>query len=343
MKQIFYSVMLVLFALQGCNKDVKWVPDDAPITPGIPPKGEYKPDNNFKIVAYFSASRDPDEVEAVKYKMITHLNYAFLYPNKDGSLQALAKPERFNTVMERAKEKGVKRAISLSGTESVYDALAANPGSRTRLVKNVLQFVLDHDLDGVDMDWEYPRSDRSTNITYEALMVELADSLHHWHKYLSAAITPAVYTGSVRDGITAKTIAHTDFFNIMVYDGINWDVNDPGQHATYRMAEESLNVWLQTKGMPKEKAILGFPAYGKEKGNTAMTFRDLINRGADPALDSFLADGVMYYYNGTATVKRKALLAKERANGMMMWELYQDTNGEHSLLKAANDALGRKH
>eukprot|EP01132_Coremiostelium_polycephalum_P019651 gene19651-23369_t len=335
--------MFALLILQACNKKVNWVPDDPPKVQRQAPAGAYVPDNSFKIVTYFSASREPDSVATEKYKMMTHLNYAFLYPNADGSLQALTQPARFKTVIKRAKENGVKTAIALAGPEATYTILAASPGSRTRLVKNVLQFVLDNELDGVDMDWEYPRANNGNLVTYEALMVEMADSLHKWHKYLSAAITPAVYAGTVRDGISAKTIAVTDFFNIMVYDGIGWDSTSPGQHASYKMAEASLDVWLQTKGMPKEKAILGFPAYGKESGNAAIAYRDLLRRGADPKSDVFTVSGLLYYYNGTEMVKNKALLAKARANGMMMWELYQDANGGNSLLKTANDALGRKY
>lgn len=97
------------------------------------------------------------------------------------------------------------------------------------------------------------------------------------------------------------------------------------------------------KGIPKEKAILGFPAYGKQSSNESLVYRDLLARGADPVKNSFSVDGVMYYYNGTDLIKQKALLAKSRANGMMIWELYQDANGANSLLKAANDALARPY
>lgn len=324
-----------------------WVPDNYSTGEKqeqlTPPTDPYTSDESFKIVAYYSASRNPDSVDVQKYKMITHLNYAFLYPNADGTLKPLSQPERFEQVMTTARENGVKTAISLSGDESVYSGLAANPGYRTKLVNNIVSFVLKHNLDGVDLDWEYPRANKANNITYTALVKELSDSLHTWHKFLSVAVTPALYAGSVRDGVAAESIPYIDFFNIMMYDGINWDSEDPGQHSSYRMAEESLNVWLDMKGLPKEKAIVGIPAYGKNTSNGAITYRDLIWAGASSTEDSFTVNGVKYYYNGTATVKQKAALAKERANGVMMWEFYQDTNGSNSLLKAVNDELGRAY
>ncbi|MNH30745.1 hypothetical protein D3C78_1486940 [compost metagenome] len=91
--------------------------------------------------------------------------------------------------------------------------------------------------------------------------------------------------------------------------------------------------------------MLGFPAYGKDVGSPAksMSYRNLLLRGANSGLNSFNVEGVLYHYNGIPLVQSKATLAQSRANGMMLWEFYQDPNGDKSLLKAANDALGRKY
>lgn len=341
MRNTLYIIAILVFTLQSCKKSKTNPVEEPPIV--NPPEVPYVADKSFKIVAYFYFGRDPESVEIAKYKMMTHLNYAFLYPNADGSLQALQQPARFQTVMTRARQNGVKTAISLSGTDATYLTLAANAAARTSFVNNVVKFAVDNNLDGIDMDWEYPRSSNGSSLTYEALMTELSVALHKKNKFLSAAISAGVYAGAVRDGITTKTIEVTDFFNIMVYDGAGWDKDDLGQHSTYKMAETSLDVWINMKGIPKEKAILGFPAYGKQASNHALVYRDLLEKGADPVKNSFSVDGVMYYYNGTDLIKQKALLAKSRANGMMMWELYQDANGLNSLLKAANDALGRPY
>ena len=51
----------------------------------------------------------------------------------------------------------------------------------------------------------------------------------------------------------------------------------------------------------------------------------------------------LVYYNGQYTVKRKAKLAKDIANGVMMWEKWQDATDGSSLLKAACDTVGRSY
>src|SRR5687768_16989177 len=69
-------------------------------------------DNNMKIVAYFPSYRDPAGVAASKYQLITHLNYAFISPNADGTLQPLPNPAYFTSVITTARANGVKVGIS---------------------------------------------------------------------------------------------------------------------------------------------------------------------------------------------------------------------------------------
>ena len=88
---------------------------------------------------------------------------------------------------------------------------------------------------------------------------------------------------------------------------------------------------------------MGIPSYGRNSANASAGYRTLMAAGAKSNIDSALYNGTVYYYNGTKTVKEKAMLAKQRGNGIMFWEFYFDTNGSNSLLKAANDTLGRAY
>jgi len=340
MKKIYLLIGIsTLLVLLSCKKND---PITAPTEPPMPTT-PYVPDNSFKVISYFPSYRDPAGVSDSKFKMITHLFYAFLNPNTDGSLAALAQPARFTTIIQKAKANGVKTGISISGTKSIFVTMAASETARNLFVKNVVTFVKTNNLDGVDMDWEYPSTSDGSADNYVLLMKELSDSLHKYNKFLSAAITPGVYAGSIRDGLKSEVFPVVDFFNIMVYDGIGWDKNEPFQHASYNMAVASLNYWLSTRGMPKEKAVLGIPAYGKNANNSAKAYRDFVAAGADVSLDNASIDGVQFYFNGTVTTRKKAKLAKDIANGIMFWEFYHDDNGDKSIIRAANDELGRNY
>ncbi len=339
MKKILLLPVLWLVILSACKKNSGPTPNPIP----TPPKSTYISDKSFKIVAYFPSYQNPDSVDASKYKMITHLFYAFLTPTASGSLNTLPQPARFNQVISAARSKGVKVGISVSGASDVFVTLAANAGARTNLVKNVLAFVKQNNLDGVDLDWEYPRTTDGSDATYVLLVKELSDTLHNNNKYLSAAVTPAVYAGGVRDGFKPENFQYLDFLNIMMYDGVGWDKSAPKQHASYNMSVASFDIWLNSKGLAKEKAIMGIPSYGRNSTNSSAGYRTLMAAGGKANIDSAAYNGSVYYYNGTKTVKEKAMLAKQRGNGIMFWEFYFDTNGSNSLLKAANDTLGRAY
>lgn len=340
MKKIYFLFTAILvIGISSCKKN-DGITD--PPTPVEPPK-PYVADNSFKVVAYFPSYRDPNGVADAKFKMITHLFYAFLNPNTDGSLANLEQPSRFAAVMQKARANGVKTGISVSGTRSIFVEMAASASARKLFIKNVLGFARTNNLDGVDMDWEYPSTADGSADNYVLLMKELSDSLHKYNKFLSAAITPGVYAGSIRDGLKSEVFPSVDFFNIMVYDGIGWDKDEPIKHASYNMAVASLNYWIGTRGMPKQKAVLGIPAYGKNAANASKAYRDFVAANADVNLDYASIDGVQYYFNGILTTKKKAKLAKETANGIMFWEFYHDDNGSKSIIRTANDELGRNY
>ena len=38
-----------------------------------------------------------------------------------------------------------------------YSRLVNNPAARARFIEHVIGFIEEHDFDGLDLDWEYPR------------------------------------------------------------------------------------------------------------------------------------------------------------------------------------------
>jgi GH18 family chitinase len=183
-------------------------------------------------------------------------------------------------------------------------------------------------------------------------MKELGDSCHVDAKYyLSAAITAGKYAGAYRDAITAELLQgdKVDFYNIMAYD--DFSTTAPFRHhSDMNLAQTSLNYWINTRGMPKKRAILGLPVYGRPSGitqtNTTLTYSAILTQGGSPLSDSATVSVTGFpnytiYYNGQPTVKKKTMLAKSMANGIMWWEKGQDANDATSLLKAACDTLGR--
>jgi len=277
----------------------------------------------FKVVGYMPSWSG--NVGDVQYSKLTHINYAFLLPTSTGGLQPIENPSKLQSLVNTAHANGVKVMISVggwnNGDDSGFESLAANSTYRTNFVNNIVAFVNQYNLDGADIDWEYPNDGASAN-NYVTLMTALSTQMHNRGKLLTAAV---VAVGG--SSILGSVFPVVDFLTIMAYDG---DVNG-SHHSTYDYAVQSLNYW-RGRGLPKEKAILGVPFYGKPSWES---YAQLLDRGASPNADWFGNVG----YNGIPTIKRKTNLAFDNGGGIMIWELSQDKNNANSLLTAINQVV----
>lgn len=309
----------------------------------------------YYVVGYFPSYRNPADVPDVKFRMTNVVIYAFFGVNATGTL-TVNSPATLDAVILKARANNAKIFVGIndgSGDgKTNFKNMAATAAGRNAFVKDVMAKVRQYNFDGVDMDWEFPTTTDGTDVTFTALMKELSDSLHRDARYyLSAAVTAGKYAGGIRDAIKNEIFAYTDFFNIMAYDDFNTTV-PYRHHSDYALAQTCLNYWLTTRGMPASKTVLGLPAYGRPSGitqtNTVLTYKTILSQGGNPLYDSATVTAGGFtnytiYYNRQYTVKRKAKLAKDIANGVMLWEKWQDAVDGNSLLKAACDTVGRAY
>jgi chitinase len=307
----------------------------------------------FYVVGYFPSYRTVSTVPDVKLRMCNIVNYAFARIDAAGNL-TVEQPTKLTELYNRAKIQGAKVFISISGAEADFATMATTATGRNSFIRQAMNIARNYNLDGIDMDWEFPRTSNGTDITYTALMKELSDSCHTNRKYyLTAAITAGKYAGAVRDAISTELLtgAFVDWFNIMSYDDFSTTV--PFIHHTpYSLSTTSYNYWITTRGMPAAKAVLGIAGYGRASGitqtGTTLSFEGIIAQGGNPQSDSATvttaaAANYKIYYNGIATTKRKAMLAKNQGGGVMIWEKTQDAHDNNSLLKAVCDTIGRAY
>jgi chitinase len=315
------------------------------------------PSLGYYVVGYFPSYRALADVPDVKFKMTNVVVYAFYQVNSTGSLT----PPSSNTaslsaVAAKARANNARIFLGINdgssnGTTN-FKNMASTPTGRTNFIRDVMTVVRTQQLDGVDMDWEFPSTSDGTDVTFTALMKELADSLHRDARYyLSCAITAGKYAGGYRDAIRNELFSVVDFFNIMAYDDFSTTV-PYRHHSDFALAQTCLQYWITTRGMPAAKAVLGVPAYGRPSGitqsNTVLSYRNILSQGGNAQLDSAVVSAGSFsnytiYYNGQYTVKRKAKLAKDIAGGVMFWEKWQDAPDANSLLKAACDTVGRTY
>lgn len=308
----------------------------------------------FHVVGYFPSYRALSDVPDIKFRMTNVACYAFFGVNSSGTLSVPSTGTQPAPFITKAHANGAKAMMSIndgSGDgKTNFKNMASTATGRNNFIKDVMNKVRQYGFDGVDVDWEFPSTSDGSDVTFTALMKELSDSLHRDAKYyLSAAITAGKYAGGIRDAIKAEIFPFVDFFNIMAYD--DFSTTTPYRHhSDYNLAVLCLNYWKNTRGMPASKIVLGFPGYGRPSGitqsGTVLAYRDILTKGGSPLSDSAVVSNGSFtnytiYYNGTPTVKKKAIFAKDNGNGVMIWEKWHDAHDANSLLKAACDTVGR--
>lgn len=344
---LFFTSLVFIMLLQGCSKK------SGPVPPPVPPPPNIKapPPFGFYVVGYFPSYRIVNEYSDRMFKMCNVVNYAFAAVNSSGTCD-IANIVKFDSVYHKAKANGARVFLSINGSHANFTTICSSSENRLRFVKDLMQKVRQLKIDGIDMDWEYPTAADGTHNTYALMMKQLSDSLHVDGKYyLSAAITPGRYSGNIRDGIKSEVFNFIDFFNIMVYDDFSTSVPYKN-HSPMELVTFCLDYWLKTRGMPREKCILGIPIYGRPSGitqtNTVLTYKTILSQGGNSQNDSATVtaggfSNYTIYYNGQPTVKKKAAYAKQITNGIMFWEIAQDTDDDRSLIKAACDTIGRTY
>jgi chitinase len=314
------STLLLLFlAFTSCGKS-KSTDIDQPQTDQEP---------TYKVVGYMFSSGNLDTESAkIDFTKITHLNIAFINPDITGAFTA---PTGLNAAIKRAHDHQVKILFSLAGgspPEHLKDLLKNE--NRAKLVKNIVDFTLINNFDGIDVDLEGD----FINEYYEDFIIELASSLKPKKKLITSAV--ATWNGNT---ISNKALAIFDFINVMSYDQTGpWNLNNPGPHSTYEAAITDLEYWNKTRYVPAAKIILGLPFYGYGFGTglqESYTFKDIVNLYPESANVDFVEvpeKGVIYY-NGISTIKSKVELSvNKKIGGVMIWHLLGDASGDKSLL-----------
>ncbi|QCW03401.1 glycosyl hydrolase family 18 protein [Natrinema pallidum] len=138
--------------------------------------GRPSPDEN-RVIAYYRqwAQYDRDYVPGdIPFDKVTHVQYAFARPEADGSINLVGDsygqqmfyaekdwqgPDRGKTFAEYAAEReDTKFVLSIGGwgdSENFSDA-ALTQENRERFASNCVDLVEKANLDGIDIDWEFP-------------------------------------------------------------------------------------------------------------------------------------------------------------------------------------------
>ncbi len=318
------------------------------------PDGPDNPDNpenpdtpvasgDYVIVGYITnwGSVLPDPT------LLTHINYAFGKIKGDFESIEIKNESRLKKVVAlKSQNPALKVVLSIGGWGAGnFSEMAADETHRMNFAKNCLSAVQKFNLDGIDLDWEYPTSNSagisaSPNDTknFTMLCQDLRETLGSDRLLTMASSASAKYVDF------KNCVQYLDFVNLMTYD-----MGNPPQYhnaglykssMTKRSCDESVTLHYNA-GVPYSKIVLGVPFYGRDDKNAftagdddnfvyynAIKVGNYQERWDDSAKVPYLTNssGVMVLsYDNERSIGLKADFVKAKGlRGAMYWAIEGD-------------------
>lgn len=244
--------------------------------------------SEYRRIGYVLGSRGIT-VSPADAQKLTHINYAFAnVRNNRVVLEHPQTPDHLDA-LNALKDSNPHLEILLSvggwAWSDHFSDAALTEASRDQFARSAAALVKEHNLDGLDLDWEYPgqrgqdntfRAEDKQNFTLllKAVRARL-DSLQ--------TVQPEAdpYLLTIAAGADSTYLAHTemaeahkplDFVNLMTYDFHGSWTDHTGHHANVHepavadTAEPSAAASVERfveAGVPPEKLVIGAAFYGR--------------------------------------------------------------------------------
>ena len=290
----------------------------------------YLPEYRFYADLEFLASR------------LTDLILFSVAPDRDGNVQSFLSDENIKAAQAaRAANSKLRLLVSVGGAGRSlhFQAVAQDGAKRRRFVLNLLNFCRKHGFDGVDFDWEAPQ-DQNQVSSYVRL-------LHEAHAKFGAAliVSVALHPGQSLGGAGFESVNR---INLMTYD-LSFGNRALKHHGDLGQTNRAISMLIRA-GAPKEKIVVGIPAYGRggSEGRSALdvrTYSELMDdmmvssspggapeKRGDENLLSVLPPTFRtrdnyngFYFDCQLSAQRKTAQSKYRGlGGVFIWEVGQD-------------------
>ncbi|HZP64782.1 MAG TPA: glycoside hydrolase family 18 protein [Rudaea sp.] len=245
----------------------------------------------YRLVGYVVGAETLPPIPAEE---LSALNFAFAHIDARGRV-ALDQTgtQRFLAGMRALKSRNPRLQIVLSvggwGADGFSDA-AATPASRLAFADSAADALGREDLDGIDIDWEYPglpgpgirhrdEDRRDFTLLLAALRTRfdaLARERGRSRPYLiTAALADSEFVAHIE---LDRIHAYLDWINLMTYDFHNSLTKTTGHHSALarsatsaegeRSVEHAVAQFLAA-GVPADKLVVGVPFYGRAFADVA--------------------------------------------------------------------------
>lgn len=256
----------------------------------------------------------------------THLVLFSAKPNEDGSVDFdRIKPELLAFGKKAQAESGAKVTFCVGGwgRGKLFANAVSTKANRVRFIDDLVTYCETHSLDGVDLDWEFPKGDQE-HADFALFLESLSGKLRADGRILTIAL------GETRP-LPAECWPFIDQVNLMSYQP--WS-DQPYEAWLIKCIDRFLEA-----GLPPEKLILGVGFYAKEYGGErrAVSWKKLAGENATNLPET---EHGFSPVGGEACDLRLRLVKERGLGGVMVWDYGHDSaEPEHSLLRRLSEGL----
>lgn len=245
------------------------------------------------VVGYYAgwSAYQGYEASDIPAQQLTHINYSFAMIDPDSGTLALDNPSQdeknfasLRTLREEYPH--LKLILSVGGWDysSHFSDVASTAAGRSTFAQSCAELLSHYDLDGIDLDWEYPvsggtsgtghRPQDKQNFTLllKAIRQELDRQGKRDGKSYQLTIAGAAgdwYLSNIQPTAVAELVDH---IFLMAYDihgpwdkyaDFNAPLYTPSTPAPHYQSSvsDSVEAYLES-GVPADKLVLGMPLYG---------------------------------------------------------------------------------
>ena len=332
------------------------------------------------ILAYFTEynERVPDPT------LLTHINYAhgrFKNPSTGDGGIVITESNKvpIKTVIDLKKQNPKLKVMLMiggwGGHADGFSMMARNADKRAEFCHSVKELLDHHQLDGVDIDWEYPTQsadnetgcDPSDTRNFNIVLKQLRDSLGTEKIMSFASSSSAKYVD------WPNAIKYLDYVNVMTYDmGAAPNGHNSPLFRSATFDQRSIELHLKA-GVPLDRQVMGIPFYGKAEKNPSADSKifdysvkyyeipDILEKGtykgkalARPVSRRweatskvpYLVDGsgknVLSYDDPESLTEKGKYVKEKKILGAMFWEYRYDTSDKDLLKALVNAVYGKE-
>jgi chitinase len=257
-------------------------------------------DSDLAIMGYYVPPREDYQPQDLPLGQLTHIIYSFTEVIDN---EMKFPRERHDTLLrqlvdQRPYHPDVKYMIACGGWggSGGFSDMAATLETRTRFIESVIRFLEEYELDGVDMDWEYPGLPGAGNPhmdadreNFTALMKGLREAMDATGKKYILTFASAGWEKYYDYVDLEEVMKYADYMNVMTYDLVGGHTPVTGHHTNLG--------WIRVEDLEGTPAMELLKQMEEEvtPGSTEKIIAYCMDLGVDPAQ---MVVGAAFYGKG---------------------------------------------